>query len=122
MPEQNQRASDSVAEMVVVISIGQSRNPQKRELENSIAESAAQLPGVRVLKIPHLYDLTPNGESFQLLQNIHSDLVVVSWLYDRAAHWILDRNDIRGQVGEVELQLEDDEEDEQEAEDELAKD
>ncbi|MEM7558840.1 MAG: ferredoxin family protein [Planctomycetota bacterium] len=122
MPEQNQQAPDSVAELVVVISTGQSRNPQKRELENTIAESAGQLPGVKVLKIPHLYDLTPKGESFQLLQNLESDLVVVSWLYDRAVHWVLDRNDIRGQVGEVELQLENDEEDEPEAEDELAED
>ena len=121
MPEQNLQTTDSVAELVVVISAGQSRNPQKRELENSIADSAGQLPGVKVLKIPHLYDLTPKGESFQLLQSIESDLVVVSWLYDRAAHWVLDRNDIRGQVGEIELQLESDE-DEPEAEDELAED
>jgi hypothetical protein len=28
-------------------------------------------------------------------------LIVVSWIYSRAAHWVLDRNGIQGQIGEV---------------------
>lgn len=104
--------------LTVVISAGQSRNPEKRELEKAVGVRAATLPGVRVLNIPHLYDLTPKGETFAALKNIDQDLVVLSWLYDRATHWILDRNGIRGQVGEVELKEEPDDEDQESTDEE----
>ncbi len=91
------------ATWTVVISRGQSRNPQKRALEQAIAEAAQQMDGVNVLVIPHLYDLPKASESYQKLSDIEGDLIVVSWIYSRAAHWVLDRNGIQGQVGEVEL-------------------
>ncbi len=87
----------------VVVSRGQSRNPEKRELEQKIAEGSATMDGVEVLTIPHLYDLPRGSKSFEQLQEIDGDLVVVSWIYERAARWVLDRNGIRGQAGEVQL-------------------
>ena len=99
--------------LTVVISAGQSRNPEKRSLEEGIAEGAAKLPGVQVLRIPHLYDLTPNGESFAALKSITGDMVVLCWLFDRATHWTLDRNGVRGQVGQVELVSESDEQEDE---------
>ncbi|MCA9131908.1 MAG: ferredoxin family protein [Planctomycetales bacterium] len=95
--------------LTVVISAGQSRNPEKRGLEQAVATAASQLNGVQVLRIPHLYDLAKNGETYQHLQRLPGDLVLISWLFTRAAHWILDRNGVRGQVGEVELQQDFDE-------------
>ena len=86
--------------LTVVISAGQSRNPEKRQLEKMVAEKAARLNDVQVLNIPHLYDLKPGGESFQALQSLNTNLVVLSWLFDRATHWVLDRNGVRGQAGE----------------------
>lgn len=103
--------------LAVVISTGQSRNPEKRELERTVAEACDQLDGVTTLLIPHLYDLSPKGETFATLQALECDVVVITWLYDRAAHWILDRNGVRGLRGEVELKQIDDEEEESEAED-----
>ncbi|QDV24961.1 ATP-binding protein [Aureliella helgolandensis] len=91
--------------LTVVISAGQSRNPEKRSLENGLTELAGQLPGVKVLRIPHLYDLPKESQTYATLKNLDSDLVVLCWLYDRATHWILDRNGVRGQVGTVELRL-----------------
>jgi NAD-dependent dihydropyrimidine dehydrogenase PreA subunit len=87
----------------VVVSRGQSRNPQKRALEQAITEAAAQLDGVDVLVVPHLYDLPKASESYRKLAAIEGDIVLVSWIYSRAAHWVLDRNGIQGQVGEVTL-------------------
>ncbi len=89
--------------LTVVVSAGQSRNPDKRQLENDLADAAAGLPNVAVLQIPHLYDLPADGESFRTLRQIDTDLVVVSWLFSRAAHWVLDRNGVRGRIGTVEL-------------------
>ena len=92
------------ATYTVVVSRGQSRNPQKRALEEAIAEAARQLDGVDVVVVPHLYDLPKGSESFQRLAEIEGDLIVLSWIYSRAAHLVLDRNGIRGQVGDVILQ------------------
>ena len=91
------------AACTVVISRGQSRNPQKRGLEQGIAEEIANIEGINVLTIPHLYDLPKNSDAYQKLTQIDGDFVVVSWIFARAAHWILDRNGIQGQVGEVKL-------------------
>ncbi|TWU58692.1 4Fe-4S binding domain protein [Rubripirellula tenax] len=89
------------ATTTVVISRGQSRNPEKRGIEQAIADSVGALDGVDVLVIPHLYDLPKSSESYQKLSDIEGDLVVASWIYGRAAHWVLDRNGIGGQYGEV---------------------
>lgn len=98
----------------VVVSAGQSRNPEKRELEQAIAAGASELDGVRVLCVPHLYDLAKDGETYQTLKQLAGDIVLVSWMFPRAAHWILDRNGVRGQFGTVELQQESEEEEEAE--------
>lgn len=89
--------------MTIVVSRGQSRAPAKRELEQAIAERAAAMEGVRVISIPHLYDLPPKGETVQQLREVDGDMTLLSWVYPRAAHWVLDRAGIRGQFGEVEL-------------------
>ena len=101
--------------LTVVVSTGQSRNPEKRELEQGVVDAASRLQNIRVLRIPHLYDLSAKSETYQMLQQIGGDLILLSWIYPRAAHWILDRNGVRGQVGQVELrEAYDDEEDESE--------
>lgn len=102
--------------LTVVISAGQSRNPEKRALEQAVADAASQLDDVHVLCLPHLYDLSPSGQSFSTLKEVTGDLVVISWLYDRAAHWILDSNGVRGQIGPVELKSDFDEDEDVEEE------
>ena len=103
----------------VFISQGQSRNPVKRELETQVAEQLAQHQQLDVIRIPNLYDLTPATQSLSTLESISGDFVILTWLYDRSTHWILDRNNISGQVGEIELTIEtDDEDSELELEDE----
>ncbi len=101
----------SAPRITLVVSQGQSRNPEKRELESSIAEQAAALPRFEVILVPHLYDATRDGPTFQKLREIDGPLIVVSWLYERALHWVLDRNGVRGQVGQVQLQVPDDSDD-----------
>jgi hypothetical protein len=83
----------------VVLSQGQSPNPEKRGLEEDLVAALIMESGVDVTVIPHLYDLTPDGTGMLALQNIGGDLLVLSWLYPRGARWVLDRNGIRGQEG-----------------------
>ncbi|MEM6980293.1 MAG: ferredoxin family protein [Planctomycetota bacterium] len=87
--------------LTVIVSKGQSRHPEKRQLEASIADLAAELDGVDVIVVPHLYDLPKGGPSLKALADFEGDLVCVSWIFSRAAHWVLDRNGIDGQVGFV---------------------
>lgn len=89
--------------LTVVVSRGQSRAPEKRALEAAIVEAAEQLAEVRVLSIPHLYDLPTGGETMASLREIQGDIVFLSWVYPRAARWVLDRAGVRGQFGHVEL-------------------
>ncbi len=105
--------------ITVVVSQGQSANPQKRKLEEDFVGALLFEPGVEVTVIPHLYDLAPDGTGMLCLQGIMGDMVVASWLYPRAAHWVLDRNQIRGHFG-VTLLKPADAEDEDEEEDESA--
>jgi hypothetical protein len=113
--------------LTVVVSQGQSRNPEKRDLEKTISDACAKIPGINVVLIPHLYDLAFDSETYQKLRSIPGDMVVLTWLYDRAAHWVLDRNAVRGQVGEVLLvpadyQTDDDEDEDEDEQDTAEKD
>ena len=85
--------------LAVVVSQGQSHNPAKRQLEEDIVTALLMEKGVDVTVIPHLYDLKPDGTGMLALKGISGSLVVLSWLFPRAARWILDRNDVRGQEG-----------------------
>ncbi|MBL9083793.1 MAG: ferredoxin family protein [Planctomycetales bacterium] len=89
--------------LTVVISQGQSANPAKRKLEEDVVAGLLFERGVEVTVVPNLYDLTPDGTGMLCLQGISGDMVVVSWLFSRAAFWTLDRNGIRGREGKVEL-------------------
>ncbi len=103
--------------ITVVVSQGQSHNPAKRKLEEDIVAGLLGERGVEVTVVPNLYDLSPDGSGMLCLQGIAGDMVVLSWLYPRAARWILNRNGIRGQEGTSLLEAEQDEEDDEQVDD-----
>lgn len=94
----------------VVISQGQSLNPAKKGLEEDLAARLIMEPGVDVSIVPHLYDMGPDHTGLLHLRKLGGPVIVLSWLYPRAAHWILDRQGIRGREGTVLLQEIDEEE------------
>ncbi|HWB13823.1 MAG TPA: ferredoxin family protein [Pirellulales bacterium] len=104
--------------LTVVVSQGQSANPVKRKLEEDIITGLLFERGVEVTVVPHLYDLSPDGTGMLCLQSVSGNMVVLSWLYPRAAHWTLDRNGIFGRVGTSLLLAEEDEDDDQEVNEE----
>ena len=85
--------------LTVVVSQSRSQNPKKRQLEESIVGELLGKPGIDVTVVPHLYDLTAEGTGTLCLTGLGGDVVVCSWLYPRAARWILDRHGIRGREG-----------------------
>ncbi|MFP6671285.1 MAG: ferredoxin family protein, partial [Pirellulaceae bacterium] len=75
----------------VFVSLGQSKNPVKRKLEEAIISELGKLAAFDVVVIPNLYDLSAKSESMTALQQVTGDMLVFSWLYQRSTHWILDR-------------------------------
>src|SRR5262245_35525910 len=105
--------------LTVVLSQGQGKNPTKRSLEESIVAALIMEPGLDVSVIPYLYDLGADHTGRLFLEGVHGDMVVLSWLYPRAAFWLLDRDGIKGHFGESQLKPPgDDEEEEAEASEE----
>src|SRR6478672_10474031 len=98
--------------IAVIVSQGQSANPAKRQLEEDIVGGLLMEPGVDVVVIPHLYDLKPDGTGLLALQGIKGNMIVLSWLYDRAARWTLDRFGICGHEGLTTIKAADDDEEE----------
>ena len=100
--------------LTVVISQAQGKNPAKRELEETLAATLLMEPDIEVSLVPHLYDLSADHTGTLFLQALRGDLVILSWLYPRACHWILDRQGVRGKEGHVLLREEVDEDEEEE--------
>src|SRR5579859_7892913 len=104
--------------VTVVIAQSPGKNPVKRNVEETIAAALLLDPQVDVSLVPHLYDLTPDHTGMLFLKSVRGDMIILSWLFPRAARWILDRNSVKGHEGVSLLKPEagDDEDDEDEME------
>src|ERR1700730_8751594 len=100
--------------LTVVLSQAQGKHPAKRALEESIVAALIMESGLDVSVIPYLYDLDPDQTGQFFLECMHGNMVVLSWLYPRAAYWLLDRDGIKGHFGESQLKPPAADEDEEE--------
>src|SRR5215471_10713673 len=111
--------------LTVVLSQAQGKDPRKRALEESVTAALLLEPGLDVSVVPYLYDLGPDHTGRMFLESVGGDMVVLSWLYPRAAFWLLDRDGIKGHLGESQLKPpaadEDEDEDEEDGEPESPK-
>jgi NAD-dependent dihydropyrimidine dehydrogenase PreA subunit len=89
--------------LTVVLSQSPGKHPAKRSLEESIVAALILEPDLEVSVVPNLYDLGPDHTGRLFLGAVSGDMVVLSWLYSRAAFWLLDRNGIKGQFGQSQL-------------------
>lgn len=55
--------------------------------------------GLRVIRMPHLYDLVPDSAITNRLRGLDGDLVVLARLYPRAAFWTLAAHGLTGRMG-----------------------
>jgi NAD-dependent dihydropyrimidine dehydrogenase PreA subunit len=100
--------------LTVVLSQAQGKNPAKRALEESIAAALIMEPGLDVSVVPYLYDLDADHTGRLFLESVTGDMVVLGWMYPRAAFWLLDRDGIKGHYGESHLKPPAEDEDEEE--------
>src|SRR5947209_5486066 len=101
--------------LTVVLSQAQGKNPAKRALEESIAAALLTEPGLDLSIVPYLYDLDAEHTGQLFLESVRGDMVVLAWMYPRAAFWLLDRDGIKGHYGETELKAPADEDEDEEA-------
>src|SRR6187431_462039 len=106
----------SRSRLTVVLSQAPGKHPAKRSLEESIVAALIMEPDLEVSVVPNLYDLGPDHTGRLFLGAVAGDMVVLSWLYPRAAFWLLDRNGIQGRFGETQLKPPADDEDDEDAE------
>ncbi|HEU0173957.1 MAG TPA: ferredoxin family protein [Blastocatellia bacterium] len=107
--------------ITVVLSQTRSKNPGKRRLEEEIATALLLEPGIELAVTPNVYDLSPGDTGLLYLSSVKGHLILLSWQYPRATHWLLDRNGISGKEGVTMLKSlgeEDDEDAGDEVEDE----
>src|SRR5213078_3433340 len=108
--------------LTVVLSQAPGKHPAKRSLEESLVAALIIEPDLEVSVVPNLYDLGPDHTGRLFLDATKGDMVVLSWLYPRAAFWLLDRDGIQGHFGETRLKPPaEDEEDESNDEEEEEK-
>jgi NAD-dependent dihydropyrimidine dehydrogenase PreA subunit len=109
--------------LTVVLSQAQGKNPAKRALEESIAAALILEPGLDVSIVPYLYDLDAEHTGRLFLESVQGDMVVLAWMYPRAAFWCLDRDGIKGHYGEnrIEVKPADEDDDDEGAEPQLPK-
>jgi Pyruvate/2-oxoacid:ferredoxin oxidoreductase delta subunit len=70
--------------------------------------------GLDLSVVPYLYDLDADHTGRLFLESVQGDMVVLGWMYPRAAFWLLDRDGIKGHYGESQLKSPADDEDEDE--------
>jgi len=85
--------------IAVILSKNRDSSTEQQQLERKLLAALASRPGVDVTVIPHLYDLSPDGPAVQLLRSLPEEMIVLSWLYPRAAYWVLDANGVKGRLG-----------------------
>lgn len=107
----------SRSRVTIVLSQAPGKHPAKRALEESVVAALLMEPDLEVSVVPNLYDLGPDHTGRLFLGAVKGDMVVLSWLYPRAAFWLLDRDGIKGHFGETKLKppAEDESDDEAEA-------
>src|SRR5947208_1631948 len=93
----------SRSRVTVVLSQAPGKHPAKRALEESVVAALLMEPDLEVSVVPNLYDLGPDHTGRLFLEAVRGDMVVLSWLYPRAAFWLLDRDGIKGHFGETKL-------------------
>src|SRR6266700_6233220 len=104
--------------LTVVLSQAQGKHPAKRALEEALAAALIMEPGLDVSVVPYLYDLDAEHTGRLFLESVRGDMVILGWMYPRAAFWLLDRDGIKGNYAESLLKpaaVDEDEDEEGEA-------
>jgi len=89
--------------IAIVVSQSRSSNPAHRALEDAIVGGILDRHRLDITIVRNLCDLKPHGPGLTALRETQGDMIVLTWLFPRAAHWVLDRNGTSGRFGQTAL-------------------
>ena len=80
----------------IVLSRSEDTSVERRAFEDACVRRLAERDSARVLVMPSLYSMTDAHPALSALKGISDDLVFASWLFPRAAYWVLRARGIEG--------------------------
>ena len=80
----------------VILSEPRPGDARQQELVDFLSNTLMSRKSVDLTIVPHLYDLDPAGPTMAFLREIEGPMIVVSWLYPRAAFWTLRTGGVDG--------------------------
>jgi NAD-dependent dihydropyrimidine dehydrogenase PreA subunit len=93
--------------IAVILSEPRPGAAEQQELVDFVSNALMSRRRIDLTMIPHLYDLEPDGPTMDFLREIEGPMVVVSWLYPRAAFWTLKTAGIAGRMGNTQTDEDD---------------
>lgn len=85
----------------VILSEPRPGDAEQQKLVDFVANALMTRKSIDLTIIPHLYDLESTGPTLEFLREIEGPMIVISWLYPRAAFWTLRTAGIAGRLGKV---------------------
>jgi hypothetical protein len=80
----------------VILSEPRPGDARQQELVDFLSNTLMSRKSVDLTIVPHLYDLDPAGPTMAFLREIEGPMIVISWLYPRAAFWTLRTGGVDG--------------------------
>jgi hypothetical protein len=90
--------SDTIS---IILSKARDSQAEAEELERQILAGLDRSPDASLTVVPHLYDLSAGGAGMEAIRAIDGDMIVLGWLYPRAAYWVLGANGVRGRLAKT---------------------
>jgi NAD-dependent dihydropyrimidine dehydrogenase PreA subunit len=85
----------------IILCRDRAQRTDEGDLVAALTAAVRLRPGCDVTVLPHLVDLAPDGPAMRLLRSCTGPMIVLAWLYPRAAFWVLDANGVRGRMGQA---------------------
>jgi len=80
----------------VLLSTARLDNPAVREVESALTSRLRDDLGADVVIVPDLIDLEEDDPALEAVRSVRGPLIVLAWMYPRAAYWLLARAGVEG--------------------------
>ncbi len=84
----------------VILSEPRPGDTRQQELVAFLSGALTGRKSIELTSIPHLYDLDPTGPTMEYVRGIRGPMIVISWLYPRAAYWTLRTGGVEGRLAD----------------------
>lgn len=80
--------------VTVIISTSDQSDPDRKRREEAVLGVCRAMPGLDILRMPHLYHLPEDHPLWLELSTLATPIVLLSWLHPRPAQWLLQRHGV----------------------------